>query len=240
MLTTLRISEVGTLTSRLGVVYEERGLRYAMKGIGVEPSRWEPNRSSGKGRINYYDGLTPLVVVSAARSWPGRVPKSLNTPLATFRTVASKTLASDDRGLVERLASYLFISSPRYGMDIPVLAATMAQHDAFADLVPEESDLLARVLLEYQTLRGEWERTLPLTAAEDTPPDWPTEAFADRIGALVLDAWSWDSALSAPGTTPGSSTVETGTALAPGEGMRRGVPDLSEFYPRETDDSDRT
>lgn len=228
-LTTLRLAEVGTLTARLGITYEERGLRYAMKGVGVEPSRWETNESSRKGRINFYDGLTPLVVASSARSWPGRVPKSLDRPLDSCRQMAAEYIPRENRELLERLAGYMFVCSPEHGMDIPVLADTMGRSAAFHELVPEDGELLRSVLLEYQSLRSEWERNLPLPAGGDETIEWPVRFFAKRIAALVLGAWSPQppSAVHAPHDP---SDDEDHKTRVPNGRMRLGLPDMTEFY----------
>ncbi len=186
-ITTLRVSEVVTLTGMCGVPYEERALRYALRGIGVEPSRTAVNKTTGKGQIKFYDGLVPLVVASASRSSRGRALKDLGRPLDDFRVIAKKLIGDDTPAAVERLANYLFIASPTWGMDIPVLADTLHREPSLVDLVPEDGDLLLRVFLEYQRLRAEWERTMTLTDRKGRKPE-STVSFTEEVCALVVPA----------------------------------------------------
>ena len=226
-ITTLRVSEVVTLTGRCGVPYEERALRYALRGIGVEPSRTEVNKTTGKGRIKFYDGLVPLVVASASRSPRGRALKDLDRPLDEFREIAKRVIGADAPAMVERMANYLFIASPTWGMDIPVLADMLHREPSTVDLVPEDGDLLLRVLSEYQRLRAEWERTMPLARSKVTEPE-RTVSFAGEISALVVSALM-------PSEDVQSATAEIEGPTVEGERFS-----IAEFYSDDDEQSPAT
>jgi hypothetical protein len=72
-------------------------------------------------------------------------------------------------------------------MDIPVLARTLRALPSLDGVVPEDGDLLVRVLLKYQILRSEWERGLQLCGPRDLPAD--ELGLAAQIGELILSAW---------------------------------------------------
>lgn len=226
-ITTLRVSEVVALTGMCGVPYEERALRYALRGIGVEPSRTEVNKTTGKGRIKFYDGLVPLVVASASRSSRGRALKDLDRPLDDFRKIAKSVLGDDAASTVERLANYLFIASPTWGMDIPVLADMLDREPSLVDLVPEDGDLLLRVLSEYQRLRAEWERTMPLTRSKDSELE-RTVSFAGEISALVVSAWM------------PSEDVQSATAEIEGPKVQGEQFSIAEFFSDDDEESPAT
>jgi len=193
--TSLKYRDLVDSTQYCGVSYEDRAFRYAMKGIGMEPSRTAVNETTGKGRIKFYDGLAPLVFVSGVKSARGRTPKSLGRPLDAFRKLATDRLGDGDTAAVERLAGYLFIASPDWGMDVPVLASVIDAYrvntkGSLLDLVGEDGDLLRRVLTAYQELRSEWERTFPLFDGETEDVQLKTrDVFARKVCDMVLASW---------------------------------------------------
>lgn len=159
----LTLRQISLLLPRFGLHYEERALRYALRGVGVEPVAHVPNVSTGKGRVLLYDALTPMVLTSAYQSQLGGPLRDLGRPLAGYRQLAETKVSTPQMG-VERAAGYLFITSSEYGLDTPRLAALLDGSPRLEEILPEDARLYPGVLRGYQQARAGWEAGIDLFA----------------------------------------------------------------------------
>lgn len=159
----ITLRQVGSLLPRFGLRYEDRALRYALRGIGVEPVVHVPNVSTGKGRVLLYDALTPVVLAAAHQSQLGGPLRDLGQPLDRYRQLGKVKVPDSEIG-IERVAGYAFITSADYGFDLPRLASLLDGSPRIDELVPEDGGLLPRVLNRYQAARSAWEAGMNLFA----------------------------------------------------------------------------
>lgn len=163
--TVLRLRQVGGLLPRFDLRYEDRALRYAMRGVGIEPVIHVANASTGKGRVLLYDALTPLVLAAAHHSKPKGPLRDLGQPLDRYRQLAkTKAKAADSKIGLERMTGYIFIMSAEYGIDIRRLASLLDGSPRLDEVIPEDEQLLPRLLRTYQGARTAWEAELDLFA----------------------------------------------------------------------------
>ena len=178
---------------RFGIAYRDRMLRYAFQGLSVRPVGRTVNESTGKGRVMLFDVLTGWVVKSAHVAVTAGSVKDLRQPLDDFRVLARKSFhggEDSDDARAERIANYMFITSPEYGMAAREIRTLLFRDPGLLDVAPEGQEAFYFLLRAYLNGRALWEASQPLTPREervDVPPEVDRVRFARSTAQELAD-----------------------------------------------------
>ena len=184
LLSRRQIAEI--LQQRFYVTQQADSLRTIFSRLGIKWLAMGTDPESGRGQVSFYDPLVVWVMATYFH-WPRLAGASPNEGLRSCVATAREMLDDVDDAKTRRLAYYLFIADPRWGLDPRVLDSALASDPALLDLTLDGPDVLKSVLVQYKAgvltgLMGQPVENVRLASDYD-------RQFIEGFGDVGLHEW---------------------------------------------------